>query len=219
MLPSALCAPAYVTIKIKLLETIVITFLQILSVIAALSLSGNFVVYAPCVIPLAYILIMAPGTFAGGSDISLEKLQQQLSERWANADELAPYMKKYWVALEYSASATARQGNCTMLALISVGLAAYYYFKLNIEIPAYILGLTSVVLYVMATRVNKPLAIYKDQKFRTSLDQRFRNEWRLAVISIVAFAELFPGSGKHKFLAEIIENDDIAREIIKNWRR
>jgi hypothetical protein len=162
---------------------------------------------------------MAPGTFAGGSDISIEKLQIKLSERWVNADELAPYIKKYWVALEYSASASARQNNCTMLALISAGLAAYYYFKLNIEIPAYILWLTSVVLYVMAMRVNRPLAIYKDQKFRTSLDQRVRNEWRLAVISIVAFAELFPGSRRHEYLAEVIENDDTAREIIKIWRR
>lgn len=162
-----------------------IIFLHILSVVAAFTLSGTWAVYAPCVIPLAYILVMAPGTFSGGSDISLGKLQQQLSERWSNADELA----------------------------------AYYYFKLNIEIPAYILMLSSVVLYAMATRVNRPLSIYKDPKFRTSLDNRFRNEWRLATISMVAFSELFPDSGKHKYLAEIIQSDEIAREILKNWRR
>ena len=196
-----------------------IIFLHILSVVAAFTLSGTWAVYAPCVIPLAYIFVMAPGTFSGGSDISLEKLQQQLSERWSNADELAAYMKKYWVALEYSASATARQGNCTTLSLISMGLAVYYYFKLNIEIPAYILMLSSVVLYVMAARVNRPLSIYKDPKFRTSLNNRFRNEWRLATISMVAFSELFPDSGKHKYLAEIIQSDEIAREILKNWRR
>lgn len=201
------------------LEPTVIFFPHILSVIAAFTLSSSWAIYAPCVIPLIYILVMAPGTFTGGSDISLEKLQQQLSERWSNADELAPYMKKYWIALEYSASATARQGNCTMLSVISMGVAAYFYFKLNAEAPAYILMLSSIVLYVMAMRVNRPLSIYKDPKFRNSLGEPYRNEWRLAAISMVAFAELFPGSQKYQFLAEIIQSDEVAREIIRTWRR
>lgn len=196
-----------------------IVFLHILSVITALTLSETWALFLPCAIPFAYILVMAPGTFSGGSDISLAKLQQQLSERWSNADELAKYMKKYWVALEYSASATARQGNCTMLSLISIGLAAYYYFKLNIEIPTYLLAISSVILYVMATRLNRPLSILKDQAIRTSLDPRLISEWSLAAISLVAFAELFPESRSHQFIADHIQRDETAKEIIDGWRK
>lgn len=195
-----------------------ILILQILSIIAALLVDNSLAKYLPCVIPVLYILIIAAGTFSGGSDISMEKLHQRLSKDWVNADEIAAYMKKYWYALKYSISATARQRNCTFLSLVCFGLGIYYFFWLHSEIPAYILGTASVILYLMAMRVNRPLSIYKDQTIRNSLDERPRKEWRLAIISLVAFAELFPDNHNYKFLSEAIQSDELAKDILRTWR-
>ena len=167
-------------------------FIQVIAIVIAVIVDQKFAVYIPLVLPIVYMAIMAPGAFGGGSDISLTKLHELLEPNWAHAEELSAYIKKYWVALRYLMSASARQVNCASLGVLSIGTSLYYFFGLNNFFLAAILGVVGVVLYIMAMRVNRPLSIFKDPKFRTTPDERHINEFGLAVTSLVAFSELFP---------------------------
>ncbi|RUM54477.1 MAG: hypothetical protein DSY85_07155 [Marinomonas sp.] len=193
--------------------------IQVIAIIVAVTVDHKLAVYVPLVVPSIYLVMMAPGTFGGGSDISLIKLHELLEPNWVHAEELSAYIKKYWVALQYVMSATARQGNCTSLGLLSIGTAIYYFFGLNNVILAVILGTVGVVLYIMATRVNRPLSIFKDPKFRSTMDERFINEFRLAVTSLVAFFDLFPEDQNYKFVADAVLEDEYARQFINTWRK
>jgi len=143
--------------------------IQVIAIVIAVTVDQKFAVYVPLALPSIYLAMMAPGTFGGGSDISLVKLHELLEPNWSHAEELASYIKKYWVALQYVMSASARQGNCTSLGLLSIGTAIYYFFGLNDTILSAMLGVVGVVLYIMAMRVNRPLSIFKDPKFRYNL--------------------------------------------------
>ena len=193
--------------------------IQVIAIGIAVTVDQKYAVYVPLALPSIYLLMMAPGTFGGGSDISLAKLHELLEPKWSHAEELASYIKKYWVALQYVMSASGRQRNCTSLGLLSIGTAIYYFFWLNNVILAAILGVIGVFLYIIAMRVNRPLSIFKDPKFRSTLDERSINEYRLAVTSLVAFSDLFPENQNYKFVADAVLEDEYAREIIKTWRR
>jgi len=193
--------------------------LQAIAIAIGVGFDHEFAIYAPLVIPAIYTIVMGAGTFSGGSDISVVKLNELLDPRWIHSEELAHYIKKYWVALEYSISASTRQSNCTVLAFLSIGVGVYYFFGLNNVLLASILGCLGIILYLMAMRVNRPLSIYKDPKFQSSIDERVLNEYRLAVTSLVAFSELFPDNQNYKYISDIVENDEYAKGIINNWRK
>jgi len=197
----------------------VFLIIQVIAIVIAVTVDQKFAVYVPLALPSIYLVMMGPGTFGGGADISLVKLHQLLEPNWSHAEELSYYIKKYWVAFQYVMSASARQGNCTSLGLLSIGTAIYYVFGLNEAILAAILGSIGVILYIMAMRVNRPLLIFKDSKFRSTLDERSINEFRLAVTSLVAFSDLFPENQNYKFVADTVLEDEYAREFINTWRK
>lgn len=180
-----------------------------------LALVGLGVLPPPFVvlIPLVYIWIIGRGLITGGADIRVEQLAESLSERWKNPQELAEYMKRYWCALDYSSSATARQHTCTSLALLQILSGVAIFWKASI-----VYGLLALVeggmLWVMATRVNRPLSMYKDTKVRNSDAAFCRSEWGNGVAALIAYAELHPENLNAKHIAVHLMSDELViREI------
>lgn len=192
--------------------------LQVISILLALSLEHSLAKYIACIIPVIYIAMMGLGTFTGGNEINLEKLKEQLKPHWRHADELAHYMQRYWYALRYVTSANSRQFNCTSLSFLSAGIGFYFFLNIGMSAATFILCMSAVLLYLMAIRINRALGIFQDRKFRNSLDEKSRTEWRLATTALVAFSELFPESQNHKFLADMILDDEVGAATVKNWR-
>lgn len=195
-----------------------IFILQTIATLIALYAEHPLGRYIACVIPIFYMIVIGPGTFTGGSEISVAKLKEQLQMRWVHAEELAVYMQRYWFALWYATSANQRQFNCSTLSLMSFGLGVYFFMNSDALMPSLILGIAAIVLYLMATKVNRPLSIYNDPKFRSALNDALLKEWRLAATALVAFSELFPDSTKHKLIKEMVMNDEVSALIVKNWR-
>ena len=166
-------------------------------------------------VPGLYILFMAGGTFRGGQSISRDRLVLALSVRWKEPEQLASYMRRYWFALRYSGSASARQRTCTSLAMIQIGLGLVVLWKASIIIGALML-IEAGVLWLMATRVNRPLSMYKDARVRNSNDPFFRNEWRTGVAALLAYAELYPESGGANFIADHLLGDELVQEELSN---
>lgn len=195
-----------------------IFILQVTAIIASLTIEHSLAIYIACIIPILYIVTMGLGTFTGGSDISLEQLKIQLQSRWVHADELAVYMRRYWYALLYIASANQRQRNCMFLSLTSLGIGIYFSWdQASIAFSATLCAI-AVTLFLMALRVNRPLNMFNDPRCRNAMNEPFRTEWRLAATSIVAFSELFPDSPSHKFLADIVMNDEMGSITVRDWR-
>jgi hypothetical protein len=188
-----------------------LTFSQalILALVALGVLPPPFVV----LVPLVYIWIIGRGLIKGGANIRVEELAEILSERWKNPQELAEYMKRYWCALDYSSSATTRQHTCTSLALLQIlsGVAIFWKASIAYGLLALVEG---GVLWVMATRVNRPLSMYKDVKVRTSSSPFCRREWRLGVSSLIAYAQIYPANGNATFIASRLLSDELVQHEI-----
>ena len=193
--------------------------LQIIAIGISVGFNHQLAIYIPLVIPALYIVVMGPGTFSGGSEVSVAKINELLAPRWAHSEELANYIKKYWVALEYSLSASARQNNCSILAFLSIGVALYYYIGLESELLSVLLGCLGVILYVMAMRINRPLSVFNDPKFKSLSDDKLMREYRLAVTAIVAFSEFFPDNPNYKNISNHVEGDAFASGVISAWRK
>lgn len=196
-----------------------ILIFHIVAVLLSLIIGSELASYISCIIPVLYIMIMGMGAFTGGADISLIKLKEQLSLRWNHADELAIYMRKYWYALWYVMSATSRQNNCIWLSIFSAFTGVYYFLSSKNITVAIVLCVCAVLLYLMATRVNRPLSTFKFYVNRYPIDGESLTEFRLAVTSLVAFSELFPDNENYKFIADRVLRDDVSFEIVKNWRK
>lgn len=179
----------------------------VLAVVASKLLPKLFLIAVPGV----YILFMASGTFRGGQSISRDRLILALSERWNEPEQLASYMKRYWFALRYSGSASARQRTCTSLAMIQIVLGLAVLWKASVVIGALMLVEGS-ILGLMATRVNRPLSMYKDARVRSSTDEFRRTEWRNAVTALIAYAELHPENGNANFIADHLHEDELVRQ-------
>lgn len=166
-------------------------------------------------IPTVYIALMGPGAFGIGERPSVDQLTEALATNWREPEELAKYMNRYWVAIQYSASATARQSNCTGLAVGQFLVGVVLLWKGGHTVLAPIVIVEAFILYAMAMRVNRPLSMYKDQTARYTVNRGLRTEWRLAVSSLVAWSEFQPENGNAKYLAQHLWNDDHAREIVR----
>lgn len=162
-------------------------------------------------VPGLYIVFMASGTFRGGQSISKDRLVLALSVRWKEPEQLASYMRRYWFALRYSGSASARQRICTSLAMIQIGLGLVVLWKASIVIGALMI-IEGSVLWLMATRANRPLSMYKDVRVRDSDDAFCRTEWRKAVAALIAYAELHPECGNASFIADHLHGDERVRQ-------
>ena len=188
----------------------ILNFMLIISQALVLALVGLGVLPPPFVvlIPLAYIWIIGRGLITGGANIRVKELAVILSERWKNPQELAEYMKRYWCALNYSSSATTRQYTCTSLALLQILSGVAIFWKASIAYG--LLGLVEGgMLWVMATRVNRPLSMYKDVKVRNSDAAFCRGEWRNAVAALIAYAELHPENPNAKHIAMHLMSDEL----------
>jgi hypothetical protein len=170
-------------------------------------LSPPFVV----IIPWAYIWLMGRGLIKGGANIRVEDLTELLAHRWRHPQALAEYMKRYWMALQYSSSATARQHTCTSLALVQIlsGIVVFWKASVVYGLLALIEG---VMLWVMATRVNRPLSMYKDVTVRNSDASFCRSEWRNGIAALIAYAELHPENPNAKYIAMHLMSDEFVMQ-------
>ena len=195
--------------------------LQVILLALGLFVDHQYAKYLPMLLPVIYVFIMGPGAFTGTKNIKREQLELALSKNWVNAEELAKYIHKFWVALEYSWSARARQNNCVTLSVTSLGLSFWYYSSANTTIAATIAALSlifGVILWVMAARVNRPLSIYYDQAARLSNNPGIHDEWLKAAMSMVAFAELFPDMKKFSYMQNDVLSDEFARQAVNIYR-
>ncbi len=198
-----------------------IFILQILLLAFGLFLDNAYAKFIPLSLPIVYIFIVSPGAFMGTRNINGNMLKSALSKNWMNADELAQYIQKYWVGLEYIYSSRSRQNNCFTLSLASFGLSFWYYLSDHtLQLLTVLMCgtgfLCGIVLYITATRVNRPQSIFHDQGMRLRLsDPIVRDEWDMAAISMVAFAELFPDSKAHNYQSRAVLSDDIAKYAVK----
>lgn len=191
--------------------------LQVILLALGIFVDHPYAKYLPMLLPVIYVFIIGPGAFTGTRNINREQLELALSKNWVNAEDLAKYIHKFWVALEYSWSARARQNNCVTLSVTSLGLSLWYYTSANTTIAALSL-VFGVVLWVMAARVNRPLSIYYDKAARLSNNPGIRDEWLKAAMSIVAFAELFPDMKKFSYMQNDVLSDDFARQAVNIYR-
>jgi len=159
------------------------------------------------IIPWVYIWLIGRGLIKGGANIGVEELTGLLAHRWRHPEELAEYMKRYWVALQYSSSAAARQHTCVSLALLQVLSGVLVLWKASVVYGLLAL-IEGVALWIMATRVNRPLSMYKDAKVRMSNDPFCRREWRYGTSALIAYAELHPDNSNAKFIAAHLLNDE-----------
>lgn len=194
-----------------------IFFFQLILLAIGIFVDNQYAKYIPLALPIVYIFIIGPGTFTGTRLVNKNQLTAALSQNWVNAEDLAKYMKKFWVALEYSWSGRARQNNCVTLSFTSLGLSLWYYLSGNSGIAA--LGLMcGIVLHIMAIRVNRPLSIYFDRTARFSNNSGIRNEWLLAAMSMVAFSELFEDVKKFSYMKNEVLSDEAARQAVNIYR-
>lgn len=204
-----------------------IFILQIILLILGVILDNSYAKFIPLSLPVIYISIIGPGAFTGTRDINKGQLKTALSKNWKNADELAEYIQKYWVALEYVFSSRSRMNNCVTLSFVSIGLSLWYYSK-DYTFPALFGLMCSIVLYVMANRVNRPVSIFYDQAIRRKLLNHYRSniydkevllaEWSMAAVSIVAFAELFPSNRNFSYRSDRVLSDEFARDTVNIHR-
>lgn len=187
----------------------------ILSQFLVLALVGLGVLPPPfvTVLPWAYIWLIGRELIKGGAHIRVEELTELLSDRWNNPQELAEYMKRYWCALHYSSSATARQRTCVSLALLQIFTALVMLWQASI-IYGLLALIEGIVLWGMATRVNRPLSTYKDAKIRLSKAPFCRREWRLGVSSLIAYAQIYPDNGNATLIARHLLNDELVQHEI-----
>lgn len=202
-----------------------IFILQITLLTLGLFLDNAYAKFIPLSLPIIYIFIIGSGALMGTRDIDKNKLKTALSKNWVNANELAQYIQKYWVGLEYVFSSRSRQNNCVTLSLVSFGLSLWYYLSNHtLQLLTMLMSgtglLCGIVLYVMATRVNRPQSTFFDQatRLRALSDPIIRDEWNMAAMSIVAFAELFPDSKNFSYLSNEVLSDDIAKQIVNIYR-
>lgn len=188
-------------------------FMLTLSQALVLALAGLGVLPPPFVvlIPLAYIWLIGRGLIKGGASIRVDELAELLSERWKDPQELAEYMKRYWRALDYSSSATARQHTCTSLALLQILSGRAMFWNGSAAYGLLALGQGG-VLWMMATRVNRPLSMSRDTKIRLSANPFCCREWRLGVSALIAYAALHPDSGSANSIASHLLRDDVVRQ-------
>lgn len=109
-----------------------------------------------------------------------------------------------------SAAGQARQYTCTSLALLQILSGLIVFWKVSIVYGLLAL-MEGVTLWIMATRVNWPLSMYKDIKVRTSNDPFCRREWRYGTSAIIAYAELYPDNSNAKFIAAHLLSDELVR--------
>lgn len=193
--------------------------LQIILLALGLLLDNAYAKFIPLSLPIIYIFLIGPGAFTGTRDINKDQLKTALSKNWKNADELAKYIQKYWVGLEYVSSARSRMNNCVTLSYVSIGLSLWYYLK-DYTLPALFGFMCGIVLYVMANRVNRPQCIFYDQAIRRKLSSHpgIRDEWNMAVMSMVAFAELFPDIKIFIYRSNEVLSDEFAKQTVNIYR-
>ena len=73
--------------------------LQVILLALGLFVDHQYAKYLPMLLPVIYVFIMGPGAFTGTRNINREQLELALSKNWVNAEELAKYIHKFWVAL------------------------------------------------------------------------------------------------------------------------
>ncbi len=194
----------------------IVLALQAFLFIFAFNLDDEYAKYIPLSFPLIYILILGPGAFTGTRDINKEQLIEALSQNWINAEELAEYIMKFWVAFEYCTTAWARQYNCTTLSFATLGFAIWLY--LDNELATCVLSFAcGVILWMMSIRVNRPQSIFSTHVAKLSNNEQIFNEWLMAAMSMVAFAELFPHP-RFSYMSKNVLSDEIAKNALNVFR-
>jgi hypothetical protein len=147
--------------------------------------------------------------------VDIDQLTKVLADRWRNPQVLAKYMVRYWPALKYSSSATGRQRTCTSLALLQIGCGVVVLWKVSAIIGVSLL-VEGLVLWAMATQVNRPLSMYTDRRVRKSRDAFCRTEWRNSVGALIAYAELCPSDENANYLANrLLSDEETAHEVLE----
>jgi hypothetical protein len=85
--------PAIQTLTARL---IMIVLLQVIVVFLSFFVTTGWALLVTSALPVAYVAMMGYGTLFGGREIVADHIARQLHTRWADSNDLAEYMKKYW---------------------------------------------------------------------------------------------------------------------------
>jgi hypothetical protein len=193
----------------------------ILSVIALyFTFASNQIlgVYWGAILPTLYAILVAPHALIGGTAIPRPRIEKILAGRWENADDLAAYIAKYWMALAYPTTSWKKQRNSVILYVTSFFLGFVYFAKEMFAAGIFMFAV-GYVLYQMSLRVDWPRSVYTSPEFRDGSDNEFaRTEWELAAMSIVAFADLYPDDQALNNSAKEISEDVDVKSLLAKYR-
>jgi len=187
-----------------------IFIINAIAIFASLSLNHMNAIYWGAILPVLYALVVAPHALIGRPRIPRVAIMRTLITKWNNAEDLAQYIIKYWMALAYPESSWKKRRNAVTLYLTSFFLCACY-FLTELFVPGIFMFAAGYVLHQMSLRVDRPRLVYVDREFRDGGKHKLgRAEWELAAMSIIAFADLFPEDrGLKETASQMLEDNDV----------
>ncbi len=196
----------------------VIFIVNAIALYASFSLNQMFAHYWGAVLPVLYALVMAPHALIGRPDMPRKAITRILIDNWNNAEDLTAYIAKYWMALAYPATSWKKQRNSVILYLTSFFLGFVYFLK-ELFVAGILMFVVGYVLYRMSLSVDRPRSVYANTDFKDGSDSASaRREWELAVMSIIAFSELYPDDRALKDSADRISQDSDVKFVLSHHR-
>lgn len=192
--------------------------INIIAICASFSLNHMNAIYWGAVLPVLYAIVVAPHALIGRPDMPRVVIKKTLNDKWNNAEELAGYIIKYWMAFAYPVTSWKKQRNSVILYLTSLFLGAVYVSK-ELFMAGMILFMIGYILYHMSLRVDRPRSVYASPEFREGSDnESARREWELAAMSIVAFSDLYPDDKPLKDSSNQVSEDDDVKLLLAKHR-
>lgn len=194
-----------------------IFIINIVAIFASFSLNHMNAIYWGAVLPILYAIVVAPHALIGRPDIPRTAIRRTLDGKWNNAEDLASYIIKYWMAFAYPVTSWKKQRNSVILYLTSFFLGAVYFFE-ELFVAGTVMFIAGYALYHMSLRVDRPRSVYANQELREDTECEFaRREWELAAMSIIAFSDLYPDDKPSKDSSnQVLEDADVKLLLAKH---
>lgn len=195
-----------------------IFIINAIAIFVSFSLNHMNAMYWGAVLPALYALVVAPQTLISRPGMPRTAITKTLIAKWNNAEDLTRYIIQYWMALAYPVTSGKKRRNSIVLYLTAFFLCACYFVK-ELFIAGLFMFAAGYVLYQMSLRVDRPRLVYAHPEFRTGTHGELeKREWELAVMSIIAFADLFPDDRALKESANEVSGDQDVKFLLAHHR-
>lgn len=189
-----------------------------IAIFASLALNHMSALYWGAVLPALYALVIAPHALIGRPDIPRNAMLTTLITKWNNAEDLAGYITRYWMALASPQSSWKKRRDAVTLYLTSFFLCACYFIN-EVFAAGVFMFAAGCALHQMSLRVDRPRLAYASRELGNGNDPKSgRAEWELAAMSIIAFADLFPEDRALKESANRVLEDRDVKNLLTHHR-